>query len=360
MSGYQQKRAQSIQGPSTDSVDPCQYSVQSGDSLSAIAEKFRGGIANWPGVYGQNNHIVGDDPNHIEPGQELNVCAPTATPGVLGPQPLADDDYEGQMDRVKAEMELADKFEIVDDDFMGPKKPNQLSQEEFERVAGTYSDIQKGNTNLQFDTTNMDDKKSADFKSKVMGDMSNILTTSSGRDLLTQLAYGTNPNNGNAYTTTLIDSANPGAAGSSRSAGTKFEDMGNGVGVNNVLKYAPGVDTDMAKTMSPNYESADFRHITSDTILFHELTHALHKRDGSRPETLVGAEQSTISADDKVKQEEYNTIGLGAAANNPITENAYRAERELVTGQDIPQRGSYLGPGRLLNPATPKTSRPTP
>ncbi len=284
------------------------------------------------------------------------MCAPTATPGVLGPQPLADDDYEGQMDRVKAEMELADKFEIVDDDFMGPKKPNQISQEEFERVAGTYSDIQKGNTNLQFDTTNMDDKKSADFKSKVMGDMSNILTTSSGRDLLTQLAYGTNPNNGNAYTTTLVDNVIPCGAATSF---LDIDDQSNGVGLDQSVKYLPGVDKKLSQC-DIDYESADFNHMTSDTTLFHELTHALHVRDGAIPTGNVGAAQSTIAADDDIDQEEYNTVGLGTAANNPITENAYRAEREIVTGQDIPQRGSYAGPGRLLNPLTPKTSRPTP
>ena len=123
--------------------------------------------------------------------------------------------------------------------------------------------------------------------------------------------------------------------------------------------YAAGVDVDLA-TCSKHFESADFRQSSSDIFLFHELTHALHRRDGTRPTTLVGAEQSTIAADDKVNQEEYNTIGLGTAANNPITENVYRAEREFVTGEDIPQRGSSRGPGPLPKKLTPKTSRPTP
>jgi len=52
-----------------------EYTVVSGDSLSAIAVKFygTGGGGNWNIIYEANKEKIGDDPNLIQPGQILKI-----------------------------------------------------------------------------------------------------------------------------------------------------------------------------------------------------------------------------------------------------------------------------------------------
>lgn len=46
------------------------YTVQSGDNLSKIANKFN---TTWKKIYEDNKDIIGDDPNLIKPGQVLTI-----------------------------------------------------------------------------------------------------------------------------------------------------------------------------------------------------------------------------------------------------------------------------------------------
>ena len=46
------------------------YTVQSGDCLSTIAQRF--GIT-WQKLYEANREVIGDDPNSIYPNQELTI-----------------------------------------------------------------------------------------------------------------------------------------------------------------------------------------------------------------------------------------------------------------------------------------------
>ena len=54
-----------------------QYTVQPGDSLSGIAEKFYGDGSkeNWERIYQANKATIGPDPNVIMPGQQLTIPA---------------------------------------------------------------------------------------------------------------------------------------------------------------------------------------------------------------------------------------------------------------------------------------------
>ena len=45
------------------------YTVQRGDSLSAIAKRFYGKLSKWPILYVANKAIIGNNPNLIKPGQ---------------------------------------------------------------------------------------------------------------------------------------------------------------------------------------------------------------------------------------------------------------------------------------------------
>ena len=52
------------------------YTVQSGDSLSTIAQKFYGASATWNDVmkiYYSNQATIGSNPNNISAGQKLYI-----------------------------------------------------------------------------------------------------------------------------------------------------------------------------------------------------------------------------------------------------------------------------------------------
>jgi hypothetical protein len=253
------------------------------------------------------------------------------------------------VDRIDAQLELADRFEIIDDDMVGIM-PNQVSQAEFEQIATLYSDVRRGSTNLQIDDTGLGKEDAASFQAQAMSDIADMLTTESGRGLVDDLAYGTV--DGRDETTLITKSANPQSAGTEPAFGEKWSESIDGTGVSTNVFYG-GIDLDMADS-HPDYATAPYRQSSSDTVLFHELSHALHMRNGELAGTVdpggrsstdkIGADQAMIPNDLGVAEEEYITVGLGGLGGS-FTENAYREERSLVTGTHIPLRLDYNGPG---------------
>jgi hypothetical protein len=88
-----------------------------------------------------------------------------------------------------AQAMLADSFDIVGDDFIGPRMPNQVTKEEYQRIAILYSEIEAGHTHIQFGV-DMQDADDQIFRDEWMQDIENMLTTVVGRELLDDLAYG--------------------------------------------------------------------------------------------------------------------------------------------------------------------------
>ena len=52
---------------------PTLYTVQEGDTLSAIAKKFYNDGAKYMLIYEANKKLIGDDPSLIQVGQELKI-----------------------------------------------------------------------------------------------------------------------------------------------------------------------------------------------------------------------------------------------------------------------------------------------
>lgn len=64
------------QGAGGGSVAPgTSYTVQKGDSLSAIAKQHLGSANKWREIYEANRDVIGDNPDKIFPGQELRIPA---------------------------------------------------------------------------------------------------------------------------------------------------------------------------------------------------------------------------------------------------------------------------------------------
>lgn len=74
---FSQVKSGSSTGPAKDEGKPAErtYTVKSGDSLSAIAEREYGDAGAWRRIYDANRDKI-DDPDMIHPGQELTI--PTA------------------------------------------------------------------------------------------------------------------------------------------------------------------------------------------------------------------------------------------------------------------------------------------
>lgn len=240
-------------------------------------------------------------------------------------------------DRQNAKIELANRFDIVPDGFFGPLQPNQVTQSEFDRVATLYSDIRLGNTDLSFNSKTRDFDE---FKSRAMGDIATILTTSQGRDLLDQLAYGEG-GDGTHHRVSIGGVGNPENIKTDVMGGKDRAAMYDGRGAASSIFYPAGKTIDMAR-MDPTYENADFRHNTSDTVLFHEMLHALHIKNGTAAAGVVDEDHAVQAGDAGALTEEYETVGL--SGKNALTENGYRSERALVTHTDVPHRKTYLGP----------------
>ncbi|MCA9675743.1 MAG: hypothetical protein H6709_21250 [Kofleriaceae bacterium] len=285
-------------------------------------------------------------------------------------------DPVGAIDRVGARADLDSKFTVVPDDYAGPRTPNMVTADEYDHVVRTYSNIRLGRTDLKIDGSTAKDP--AQYQADMMDDIGDIMQTSSGRTLIDRLSDNTNgvDASGNPihHSTTLRprldasgnpDNSNAGESGnSSPGIGAPFADGTHGV----------GGDTSIA--MNPNMDvSAGGGTWRSDVALYHEMVHAMHDTAGT-------TDVSTVAADDGVTRElnhgnlwgavgemvnpdpgnasdaafglnryEHQAAGLGLYADDPITENAYRAERNGVafSGQGLPgdltmpQRDRYVG-----------------
>lgn len=277
-------------------------------------------------------------------------------------------------DRMKAEKELAGRFEIVDGKQKGPRLPNQITRAEFQKLANTYSDIRLGRGDLTIDTKGAKDPEQ--FKADMMNDIGDILQTKSGRYLIESLSDSTNiDDQGNTVHrhTTLTPAVDekgnldPTLSRENAVGGSAFgknivnDDGTPGVGTDAIIQAAPNMDFPQTD------ENGDWvGNMRSDVVLFHELVHAYTDTRGFTKWGQVQADESFISAvpglrlqdpnvvrdansQNGVGRAEYQAAGLGLHMLDPITENAYRRERNEVgkSGKGIagdllmPQRTSY-------------------
>src|SRR5262249_17882992 len=84
--------------------------------------------------------------------------------------------------------------------------PNQVTPEEFNRLTDQFTAIKRGETDLQIDTSGMKPKEAEAFKNGTMSDISSLMATSSGREMLNALTNNMNdmnPEFGDHHITTI-------------------------------------------------------------------------------------------------------------------------------------------------------------
>lgn len=266
-------------------------------------------------------------------------------------QPAADllQEARERLDVEAARIELRDKFHVIGDGELHDGAQNTVDEQQFEQLAQLYSDIRLGKTDLKFDTSGMDAETAAKFKGGTMQDLGSMLQTESGRDLVQKLAF-----NEKGHTTTLTGAEAPNKAKCTREQSDDPQQEAllarqdsNGTGNDAIVKYVPGqgfVQKGPANDPRP-YELEQ----RSDIVLYHELTHALHRTDGTTAQGRVsgygGQHPAESTCDDEIEIEEYDTSGIGHDGHDDyFSENTYRAERAEM-GEDVAQRERYSPDG---------------
>ncbi len=304
-------------------------------------------------------------------------------------------DPVGALDRQQAQAELADRFQVVDNDFVGPRLPNQVTQQEYQSLARNYSDIRMGRGDLTIDTEGMDDAQAEAYRSGVMTDVASMLQTQGGRSEIAglsnnvlvddagntrngiwgmELPWGLgdpihrhttitalyqDANNNQARTDDIgapLDTTNGYADPHDASVMSRNADGTRGAGTDVTIRYNPGVNVLEGAGFSDPW--LPFR---SDVLLAHEMRHAMHETQGTMDSSMVDATTGDGVADDagRFRRWEHQAVGIGLYANDPMSENAYRAERALIgatggpgvrTGDvGMPQRSTYA----VHQPAAP-------
>lgn len=254
-----------------------------------------------------------------------------------------------QLDLEAARIELADRFHVLGDGEAHDGAHNTVDAQQFEELAQLYSDIRRGKTDLRFDTSGMDADTAATFKGGAMTDLAAMLQTESGRELVQKLAH-----NERGHTTTLTGAEAPHKAKCTRNQSEDPDEErllaqhdSDGTGNDAIVRYVPGQGfTQKGPEKDPVKYELEQR---SDIVLYHELTHALHRTEGTTARGQVsgsgGPHAATSTCDDEIDIEEYDTSGLGHDGHDDyFSENTYRSERAEM-GEDVAQRQRYSPDG---------------
>jgi hypothetical protein len=229
------------------------------------------------------------------------------------------------VDRQLAAEELRGNYNIGEE--YNPDKAS-LSQEEFDATVALYSDIRMGKTNMLFHGG-----AGEDFKSGAMGDIKEILKTDVGRAMVSDLARN---DEGLKVTLGKVDEAERAkcmpllTGGDGKRRAHSQLDLDGQIELHKALKGGKGLSSWVNYKPGETAETEHDGDITSDTVLFHELTHAYHNMKGTK-----GKGERPNGLD----QEEANTVD----GPHGYTENNYRYEKWLYGDMDSDPRSTYGG-----------------
>ena len=298
-------------------------------------------------------------------------------------------DPSGMIDRQQAQRDLSTRFQVLPDDFVGPRLSNQVSQAEYEQIAHTFSDVRMGRGDLRVDGSTFDganaDTERANYEQGAMDEVANMMMTTSGRRQIDNLSdnvlrddagdarrslWGLGPEQ--HHQTTIVplfgtqtvnpdgttSYADPGAG--NHTAANLRTDNGYADAVDRtaMLRQADGSrgdGTDVNIRWNPDTHLG----ARSDIILAHEMEHTINETQGSMATGTLGG----AGPDAGFQNWERQAVGLtrsdsptgGHYPGDPdgCTENTYRSERnQLGLGERWLPRERYGHlPGQAANDA---------
>ncbi len=262
-----------------------------------------------------------------------------------------------------ADSALRPMFQVIPDDFVGPRLPNQVTQRQYDRALKMYATIDSEKSSIAFDRKSLQNAVDENgntisfqsFKRGFMKDIALVLQSESGRDLIERILtqnkghgllislntrYTVLPSNINRGVFQVTDKGQGESTIPEDSTDGYLQRTGKaGIGADAKIRYVPaGI---MAKLPR------------NDVTLFHELVHAYRDMSGTAPRWLVP--NSARLPEDRsyhgpLGWYEYQASGLSVYANEKLSENRYRAERATLGSSQrglpsdigLPQRQHYI------------------
>lgn len=292
-------------------------------------------------------------------------------------------DVGGMMDRQQAQRDLSTRFQVVGPDFKGERKANMVSQEEYEKIAHTYSDIRLGRGDLTMDTSEMNAADAKKYKDGTMTAFADMMMTEGGRKQIELLHDNKLKNDDGSlrldgggdeihHKTTLKaaystnnDPQDANEDGNVDDADKPFYTSGNWANDNAFARAADpdkrfrhadgsrGDGSDATVFWNPTADVGDLHR--ADVILAHELQHAVHHTQGTN---AMGKVTDPASADVGGNNRERQAQGLSyeghyAGDDDGVTENQYRKERNALGLGDrlLPQESYKAITGEAANDA---------
>ena len=242
--------------------------------------------------------------------------------GALG---LGGEESEAAKNLEAARSEFSGKFVIGEGGGMKDGKA-VLSPEAYEHMLQTYANIRGGTSHLKISPLGMDEAEAAEFKSAALDNLSTIMQTESGRELIDRVANQSSLDPEDRRDIVLSNGLR-----SLEESGDGLRPVGNRA-VPRSTNNTP--ETEGTKTGSGVFWVNEDRDVVTpdgqtlpmpkDAVLFHELTHAMHNLEGTRPEGKVEGDHPDAG---RAELEEHHTIGIGEYEGERISENAYREQR---------------------------------
>ena len=205
---------------------------------------------------------------------------------------------------------LQQRMEIVGDDFKGERRPNTVTQEQFDAILQDFTAICKNETQLKITgqaklrtggtatTADLSGDEAQRFQGRAMEDLALLMQTRNGRGLLRKLAF-------EGEEKRLFHSRDASGQAAPKLTHQFKDDDGRYVAWNPQQEYHEGYRSDIA--------------------LVHELKHLLDRQTGDYSTDSVDAGVGATTRDIArgVEQSEYTAMGLGQHAGEQFTENAY-------------------------------------
>ena len=298
-------------------------------------------------------------------------------------------DWSGMMDRQQAQRDLAGRFQVMPDGFVGPTRQNQVSQQEYQNIAHTFSDVRTGRGDLHVDASGFDGPnaaaESSTYRQNSMDMIANMMMTGGGRNQINNLSHNALRDDAGAlrldaggkeqhHATNIVPLF--GVAGVDANGRSTMSEAGAGAHTAANLRqdngYADAVDrskmlrnadgtrgagTDVNIRWNPDSNNVGGQGARSDVILAHEMEHTINETQG----TMATGQLGGTSGDASFQNWERQAVGLtrsdspgsGHYPGDPdgCTENTYRQQRnDLGLGERWLPRTSYATlPGQAAN-----------
>lgn len=245
----------------------------------------------------------------------------------------------------------------------GPRNSNTLTQEQYDQVCATYSNIRMGKGDLTMDTSEMCPEDAVAYRDGVMKDIGTLMQTETGRKEVEKLTNNEKKVEGTfwgVYTSML--GLSDGVATEHRHTTIKRRHQDNNGDGNNdndddqplsrtnastqafdqenkhkqfvQADGTPGDGTDQVIRFNPGINLP--HDVRDDVALAHEMVHAIQGSQGTQDPTVVGKELGPPNSGDPLAVDrglprwEHQAAGLGRYASSALSENAYRRERHQL------------------------------